>query len=214
MIIIMLGAPGAGKGTQSELLKETLQLVHISSGDLLRDNIKRETELGKIAYDYMNVKATLVPDDLVIAMILERLELPDAERGVLLDGFPRTAPQAAALTEALEFKGKRVSAALYRRVDDETLVGRLSGRWICRKCGHIYHEKFAPPRVHGVCDIDGGELYQREDDTREKAKKRVQVFHEETEPIIEYYRQRGVLCEVDGDRYIEVVTEELLDCLR
>jgi adenylate kinase len=214
MIIIMLGAPGAGKGTQSELLKETLQLVHISSGDLLRDNIKRETELGKIAYDYMNVKATLVPDDLVIAMILERLELPDAERGVLLDGFPRTAPQAAALTEALEFKGKRVSAALYIRVDDETLVGRLSGRWICRKCGHIYHEKFAPPRVHGVCDIDGGELYQREDDTREKAKKRVQVFHEETEPIIEYYRQRGVLCEVDGDRYIEVVTEELLDCLR
>jgi adenylate kinase len=191
-----------------------LQLVHISSGDLLRDNIKRETELGKIAYDYMNVKATLVPDDLVIAMILERLELPDAERGVLLDGFPRTAPQAAALTEALEFKGKRVSAALYIRVDDETLVGRLSGRWICRKCGHIYHEKFAPPRVHGVCDIDGGELYQREDDTREKAKKRVQVFHEETEPIIEYYRQRGVLCEVDGDRYIEVVTEELLDCLR
>jgi len=213
MIIIMLGAPGAGKGTQSEILKDTLQLVHISSGDLLRDNIKRETELGMYARQYMD-KGDLVPDKLIIDMILDRLQQPDAERGVLLDGFPRTPPQAQALDDALDLKGKRVNAALYIRVDDGTLIDRLSGRWICRKSGHIYHEKYSPSRVPGVCDIDGSELYQREDDTREKAIKRLDVFHRETEPIIGYYRGQGVICEIDGDRPVEVVTQELLDCLR
>jgi adenylate kinase len=213
MIIVMLGAPGAGKGTQSEVLKDNLQLVHVSSGDLLRDNIKRGTELGRIANEYM-VRGDLVPDKLIIDMILDRLQQPDAERGVLLDGFPRTRPQAEALDDALDQKGKRVNAALYIKVDDDTLVDRLSGRWICRKSGHIYHEKFAPPKVPGVCDIDGGELYQRDDDTREKAIKRLEVFHRETEPIIGYYLQQGVLCELDGDLPVEVVTQELLDCLR
>jgi len=213
MIIVMLGAPGAGKGTQSEILKDTLQLVHISSGDLLRDNIKRETDLGNYAKQYMD-KGDLVPDKLIIDMILDRLQQPDAERGVLLDGFPRTRPQAEALDDALDLKGKRVNAALYIKVNEDTLVDRLSGRWICRKSGHIYHEKFALTRVPGVCDIDGSELYQREDDTREKAIKRLEVFHRETEPIIDYYRQQGDLCELDGDLPVEVVTQELLDCLR
>ncbi len=213
MIIILLGAPGAGKGTQSDIFKERLQLVHISSGDLFRDNIARGTELGKTASEYIN-KGVLVPDDLVIAMVLDRLSLPDAERGVLLDGFPRTIPQAQALDEALELKEKRVNVSLYIRVEDGELVDRLSGRWMCRKCGHIYHEKFAPPKVPGVCDIDGGELYQRPDDTREAAVTRIEVFHRDTEPIIDYYRKKGILCEVDGEKPVEIVTQELMECLR
>ncbi|MEO8288964.1 MAG: adenylate kinase [Chloroflexota bacterium] len=213
MIILMFGGPGAGKGTQSEILKDSLGMVHVSSGDLLRDNIKRDTELGRVANEYMS-KGRLVPDDLIIAMILDRLLLPDAERGVLLDGFPRTRPQAVALSEALEFKSKRVNAALYISVADDVLIDRLAGRWTCRNCGHVFHEIFAPPRVAGVCDICGGELYQRDDDTREKAITRVSVFHETTEPILEYYKLTGTLCEVDGDRPIEEVTKELLDCLR
>jgi len=213
MIIVMLGAPGAGKGTQSEFLKERLQLVHVSSGDLLRDHIARGTELGTVANQYMS-KGELVPDHLIIAMILDRLQMPDAEHGVLLDGFPRTTPQAEALDEALEQQGKRVGAALYICAPDELLIERLSGRWICRNGGHIYHEKFAPPRVPGICDIDGSELYQRDDDKRETVVKRLVVFHRDTEPIIGYYRGKGILCEIDGNRYIEVVTEELLDCLR
>jgi adenylate kinase len=213
MIIIMLGAPGAGKGTQSDILKETLQLVHISSGDLLRDNIKRDTELGRVANEYM-VKGALVPDNLIIQMILDRLHEPDAEHGVLLDGFPRTKPQAEALNEALEFQGRRVNAALYIHVDDDKIIERLSGRWICREEGHIYHDKFAPPKVPGVCDIDGSELYQRDDDKRETVIKRLDVFHKNTEPIIDFYKLTGVLCEIDGDRPIEAVTQELLGCLR
>jgi adenylate kinase len=213
MILILLGAPGAGKGTQSDILKERLQLVHVSSGDLFRDNIARGTELGKIASEYIN-RGDLVPDDLVIAMVLDRLSLPDAERGVLLDGFPRTIPQAQALDEALRLKDKRVNVALYIRVDDDELIDRLSGRWICRKNGHIYHEKYAPPKVPGVCDIDGSELYQRPDDAREAAATRIEVFHRDTEPIIDYYRKKGILCKVDGEKPVEAVTEELIECLR
>lgn len=213
MIIIILGAPGAGKGTQSDILEESLQLVHISSGDLLRENIGKGTELGQVAQGYVG-KGELVPDHLIVAMILDRLQLPDAEHGVLLDGFPRTTPQAEALDDALDLQGKRVGAALYICVPDELLIERLSGRWMCRKCGHIYHEKFAPPRVPGVCDIDGSELYQREDDTRETVIKRLEVFHRDTKPIIDYYRQKKILCEVNGDRPIEEVTQEMLACLR
>lgn len=213
MIIILMGAPGAGKGTQADILRERLGMLHISSGDLLRDNVKRGTELGKVASDYM-VNGGLVPDDLIIDMITHRLALPDAESGVLLDGFPRTVPQADALAEALELKGKRVNAVLYIKVDDDVLIDRLSGRWICRTCGHIYHEKFAPPKVPGVCDIDGGELFQRPDDTRETAVKRLVVFFKQTRPIIKYYRERGLLQEVNGDQPVEQVTQDLLDCLR
>jgi len=213
MIIILLGAPGAGKGTQSEILQGKLQMVHVSSGDLLRDNRKRCTELGKIAEGYM-VKGALVPDDLVIQMIVERMDAPDTEHGILLDGFPRTPPQAAALDEALNAKGKRVNRALYIKVEDETLLDRLSGRWTCRNCGHVYHEKFAPPRTPGVCDVCGGELYQRDDDKRETAIIRLRVYFDQTMPIIDYYRNRDILCEVNGEQPIETVTADLLECLR
>ena len=213
MIIILIGGPGAGKGTQSEILEDRLGIVHVSSGDLLRDHVKRGTELGKAAQKYMS-EGTLVPDKLVIEMIEDRLQGPDTERGVLLDGFPRTEPQARALDDALDVKGRRVNAVLYINVDDDTLINRISGRLICRTCGHIFHEKFDPPKVPGVCDECGGELYQRNDDTRETAIKRVVEFHELTEPIVGYYRSRGVLCEVDGSKPVEEVTEDLLSCLR
>lgn len=213
MIIILLGAPGAGKGTQSEILKDQLDMVHVSSGDLLRENVKNNTELGKVANGYM-VKGEYVPDDLIIEMITDRLALPDAERGVLLDGFPRTRPQAEALDAALSIGGKRVNAALYIVVEDDVLLDRLSGRWICRNCGHIYHEKYSPPKVEGVCDVCGSELYQRPDDTRETAQKRLVVFFDQTMPIIEYYKEKGILQQVNGDQPVEVVTEALFDCLR
>ena len=213
MIIILLGAPGAGKGTQSEILKDRLGMVHISSGDLLRENVKNNTELGRVANEYM-VKGELVPDHLIIDMITDRMALPDAERGVLLDGFPRTLPQAEALNDALDLRGRRVNSALYIKADDDVLVDRLSGRWICRNCGAIYHEKYNPPGVPGVCDVCGGELYQRPDDTRETAVKRLGVFFNQTKPIIDYYRKLGILQEVNGDQPMEVVTQSLLEALR
>ena len=213
MIIILLGAPGAGKGTQAEVLEEQLNMVHVSSGDLLRDNIKRGTELGSVARGYMD-KGELVPDNLVIEMIADRIAAPDAEHGILLDGFPRTLPQAAALDEALDMKGRRVNSAIYIKVANEVLLDRLSGRWTCRNCGHVFHEKFAPPKVAGVCDECGGELYQREDDKRGTAVKRLQVYFEQTLPIIEYYRDRHILCEVNGEQPIEKVTHDVMECLR
>jgi adenylate kinase len=213
MIIILLGAPGAGKGTQSEILQDRLGMVHISSGDLLRENVKNDTELGRVANEYM-VKGEYVPDHLMIDMITDRIALPDAERGVILDGFPRTRPQAEALDDALDLKGKQVNSALYITVDDDVLVDRLSGRWICRNCGHIYHETYSPPKTPGVCDVCGGELYQRPDDTRETAVKRLGIFFDQTMPIIDYYRKRGILQEVNGDQPVEAVTRDLLKRLR
>ncbi len=213
MIIIFLGAPGAGKGTQSDILQERLNMLHISSGNLLREHIKRDSDLGRVAQGYMS-KGELVPDDLMIEMIVDRLAAPDAERGVLLDGFPRTLPQTEALEAALKLRGKMVNAALYINVDDEVLVDRLSGRLTCRKYGHVFHLKFAPPKVEGVCDICGSELYQRDDDTRETAVKRLGIYFNQTRPIIDYYRERSMLCEVNGDQPIEKVTQDLMDCLR
>ena len=208
MIIIMLGAPGAGKGTQSEILAEKLGMVHVSSGDLLRDHVKRETELGITAQEFM-VKGNLVPDNLIIDMIIDRLAAPDAEHGVILDGFPRTLPQAQALDEALDLKGKCVNSALYINVPDGGTVGPAIGRWTCRKGGHVFHEKFALPKKRGVCDICGGELYQRDDDKRETTTNRLQVYFKQTMPIIEYYHNQNVLCEIKGTQTIEQVTEQL-----
>jgi adenylate kinase len=207
-----MGPPGAGKGTQSEILEERLQLVHVSSGDLLRDHRRRGTDLGKTAEEYM-VNGKLVPDDLVIEMIIERLARPDVEHGILLDGFPRTLPQAEALGKALDMRGKLVNCVLYIKASREVLLDRLSGRWTCPN-GHIFHEKFAPPKVAGVCDDCGAQLYQRDDDKRETAIKRLQEFEKATLPIVEYYRERRILCELNGDQSVEKVTNEMLECLR
>jgi adenylate kinase len=210
--IVLLGPPGAGKGTQAQIVSEKLGLPHISSGDIFRENLKNQTELGQLARGYMD-RGELVPDDVTIAMIRERLSRPDCAPGALLDGFPRTPPQAEALSAMLaEFQG-RVNAVPYIKVPEEVLVERLTGRWTCRAEGHVFHEKFNPPKEPGVCDFDGSELYQREDDKAETVIRRIRVYLEQTMPLIEYYRQRGILMEVDGRQSIEQVSADLLEAL-
>jgi len=210
--IVLLGAPGAGKGTQAQVISKTLNLAHISSGDIFRENLKGQTELGKLAKGYMD-RGELVPDDVTIAMIRERLTRPDVANGALLDGFPRTPAQAAALDQMLAGFNSRVSAVPYIKVDETALVERLTGRWTCRAQGHVYHEKFNPPQKPGVCDLDGSELYQRDDDKAETVKNRIRVYFEQTMPLIEYYRNAGVLIEVDGAQPIEAVSRDLLAAL-
>jgi adenylate kinase len=210
--IVLLGPPGAGKGTQAQIVSEKLGLAHISSGDIFRENLKNQTDLGKLAEGYMN-RGELVPDDVTIAMIRERLSRPDCAKGALLDGFPRTPPQADALEEMLsDFEGK-VESVPYIKVQEDTLIERLSGRWTCKAEGHVFHEKYNPPKEQGKCDFDGSELYQREDDKAETVKRRIRVYFEQTEPLIEYYRNKGLLVEIDGTLPIEEVTENLLSVL-
>jgi len=210
--IVMLGPPGVGKGTQAKILAEKTGLAHVSSGDLFRENIKNQTELGQLAQSYMN-KGELVPDDVTIAMIRERLSRPDCEAGAILDGFPRTPAQADALKTMLsEFDGD-VDHVPFVNADEEVLVTRLSGRWTCRAKGHVFHEKFNPPKEPGVCDLDGSELYQRDDDKVETVKNRIQVYRKQTAPLIEYYRDAGKLVEINGAQPIEKVTAELVKAL-
>ena len=210
--IVLLGPPGAGKGTQAQVISEKLGLPHITSGDIFRENLKKQTELGSLAKGYMD-RGELVPDDLTIAMIRERLSRSDSANGALLDGFPRTVAQAEAPSKMLsEFQGK-VNAVPYINVSEDVLVERLTGRWTCRAQGHVYHEKFNPPQKPGVCDIDGSELYQREDDKAETVKRRIGVYLEQTMPLIEYYRKAGTLIEVDGTQPIEKVSSALLSAL-
>jgi adenylate kinase len=210
--IVLLGPPGAGKGTQAVAVSETLGLPHVSSGDIFRENIKSQTQLGKLAAEYMN-KGELVPDDVTIGMIRDRLSRPDCQNGALLDGFPRTPAQAEALAQMLQGFNAQVNAVPYINVPDSILIERLTGRWTCRAAGHIYHEKFNPPRQAGVCDEDGSELYQREDDKAETVTRRIRVYLEQTEPLIAYYKQRGQLIEIDGTKPIEEVTAALLAAL-
>jgi adenylate kinase len=210
--IVLLGPPGAGKGTQAQLISRQLGLPHISSGDLFRQHLKGQTDLGEIARGFMD-RGELVPDDVTIAMIRRRLTEPDCQQGALLDGFPRTPTQAEALDSMLvDFKG-RVDAVPYINVPELVLVERLTGRWTCRAQGHVFHEKYNPPQVVGRCDIDGSELYQREDDKVETVTKRIQVYLKQTLPLIEFYRRQGVLLEVDGAQPIEKVSEALLAAL-
>lgn len=214
--IVLLGPPGAGKGTQAKVISEKMSLPHISSGDIFRENLKNQTELGKLAASFMN-KGELVPDDVTIAMIRERLSCPDCEKGALLDGFPRTPAQANALAEMLTTLDGRVCAVPYIKVAEPELIERLTGRWTCRANGHIYHERHNPPQKAGVCDLDGSELYQREDDKAETVTRRIHVYLEQTEPLISYYKERNMLFEVDGGKAIEQVTEDLvnlLDCIQ
>jgi adenylate kinase len=210
--IVLLGPPGAGKGTQAEIISGKLGLAHVSSGNIFRENIKNQTELGRLAAGYMN-QGNLVPDDVTIRMIRERLSRPDCTQGALLDGYPRTPAQAEALEGMLQEFGGHVDTVPYIQVDEEELVKRLSGRWTCRAEGHIYHGEFNPPKKSGVCDVDGSELYQREDDKRETVQRRIHVYYEQTAPLIEHYRQQGKLLEIDGDQAIEVVTADLMAAL-
>ena len=211
--IVLLGPPGVGKGTQAKIFSEKSGLAHISSGDLFRENLKNQTELGKLAQNYMT-KGELVPDDVTIAMIRDRLNRPDCKTGAILDGFPRTPAQADALEAMLrEFNG-RVDIVPFIMGSENVLVERLSGRWTCRENGHIFNEKFNPPKAPGKCDVDGSDLYQRDDDKAETVKRRIQVYLEQTSPLISYYRDRGRLVEVDGMQSIDQVTQSLLVALK
>lgn len=211
--ILLMGGPGAGKGTQAEALVQRYGLPQVASGDLFRDNLKRETELGQLAKGFMD-RGELVPDDVTVAMIRERLQRPDAAPGAILDGFPRTVPQAEALDRLLAEFGGKINAALYIKVPEDVLLDRLAGRWVCRGTPqHTYHMLFNPPKTPGVCDVDGTELYQRADDTREVQQKRIQVFLNQTAPLIEYYAQRGLLVEVDGAQDIGAVRSALINAV-
>jgi adenylate kinase len=211
--IVILGPPGVGKGTQAEILSERTGLAHISSGDLFRENLKNQTELGKLAQTFMS-RGELVPDDVTIGMIRERLGRPDCKNGAILDGFPRTPAQADALETMLaEFNG-RVDVVPFIIGDEDVLVDRLSDRWTCRANGHIFNRKFNPPKVVGKCDHDGSELYQRDDDKAETVKRRIQVYLDQTAQLISYYRDLGKLVEIDGMQTIDQVTQAMVVALK
>jgi adenylate kinase len=212
MYLVLLGPPGAGKGTQAERLEEELHLPHVSSGELFRENMKNETELGLLAKGYID-RGDLVPDDVTIAMIRARLQRPDCEQGAILDGFPRTQAQAEALDRMLAEMERGLDGVLYIAVPDEVLVRRLSGRWLCSQCQTPYHTAFSPPTKEGICDACGGELYQREDDKPETVRARLEVYRRQTAPLIDYYRQAGLLVEVDGAGGIETVSTALLEAV-
>jgi len=213
MYLILLGPPGSGKGTQAERLCKQLNLPHVASGDLFRDHLKRETDLGKLARSYMD-KGQLVPDDVTIAMVKERLSRSDCHGGTILDGFPRTRAQAEALDSILQELGQQLTSVLFMAVPDEVLIERLSGRRICRKCQAPYHILFSPPREVETCDLCGGELYQRDDDQPETIKARLDVYHKQTAPLIKFYKGANLLHEVDGNIGIDQVTDSLLTIIR
>jgi len=211
--IILVGAQGSGKGTQAELLSQTLGVTHIASGDLFRKAIDEKTELGIQAKVYID-RGELVPDDLTVTMVVKRLEEPDCSQGVLFDGFPRTVAQAEVLDRGLQEVGKQIDLAIYLQVPREELLKRLSGRYICRLKQHVYNMNTHPPKVAGVCDIDGSELYQRSDDTGEAVQKRLDIFFNETIRLLDYYGNQKKLVEVDGNQDIGQVQQSLLDVIR
>jgi adenylate kinase len=211
--IVILGPPGVGKGTQAIILSERTGLAHISSGELFRENIKNQTELGKLAQTFMS-RGELVPDDVTIGMIRERLGRPDCKIGAILDGFPRTPAQADALDVMLsEFDGQ-VDVVPFIMGNDDVLVDRLGSRWTCRANGHIFNQKFNPSKEPGICDLDGSDLYQRDDDKPETVKRRIQVYLEQTAQLLSYYRDKGKLIEVDGMQTIEQVTQTMVVALK
>ncbi|MBQ6231650.1 MAG: adenylate kinase [Eubacterium sp.] len=197
MKIIMLGAPGAGKGTQAKMLAEKYSIPHISTGDIFRANIKEGTELGKKAKEYMD-KGLLVPDELVVDLVIDRFKADDCRNGYILDGFPRTIPQAEALDAALAAQGEKMDYAINVEVPDENIVNRMSGRRACVGCGATYHIKYNPTKVEGICDVCGKELILRDDDKPETVLNRLKVYHDQTQPLIDYYGKAGIVKEVDG----------------
>ncbi|HIV16794.1 MAG TPA: adenylate kinase [Candidatus Alectryocaccobium stercorigallinarum] len=208
MKIIMLGAPGAGKGTQAKLISEHYNIPHISTGDIFRENIKNGTELGKKAKEYMD-KGLLVPDELTCDLVVDRISKPDAANGYILDGFPRTIAQADVLTSALKKRGEAIDYAIDIEVADDFIVQRMSGRRACLNCGATYHIQYAAPKKEGVCDKCGNELVLRDDDKPETVKKRLEVYHAQTQPLIEYYTNAGVLYEFDGTAEIDDIFESI-----
>lgn len=208
MLVILLGPPGAGKGTQAEHMVDRYKLTHISTGDILRSSVKRGTALGKKAREFMD-KGELVPDDVVVGIVKERLEEPDCASGALLDGFPRTVGQAHSLEEVLAKTFMNIDAVIYIDVKEDELISRLTGRRVCRECGSTYHLKFNPPQVRNVCDQCGGELYQREDDTLETVRQRIEVYRNQTEPLIDFYREKGLCYLINGNQEISQVFEAI-----
>lgn len=212
MKIIMLGAPGAGKGTQAKKIAEKYHIPHISTGDIFRANIKNGTELGMKAKTFMD-QGLLVPDEVTIGMLLDRIHQADCENGYVLDGFPRTIPQAESLTKALADMGEKIDYAVDVDVPDENIVTRMSGRRACITCGATYHLKFAPPRREGICDVCGAKLVLRDDDKPETVQKRLSVYHEQTQPLIAYYKKADVLASVDGTQEMDAVFQSITDIL-
>lgn len=212
MYIVLLGPPGAGKGTQAQRIAAATGLLHISTGDMFREHVKNNTELGQLANQYMS-RGELVPDEITIRMLLERISRDDAKAGAMFDGFPRNVVQAKALDQALASRGARVDRALLITVPDDELISRLSGRWICRQCGRLYHQQNDPPQTPGICDTCGGQLYQREDDKPEVIRERLQKQKPPAD-LIQHYRQAGILREIDGQRPLDEVTQALLQAIQ
>jgi len=210
MILVFLGPPGAGKGTQAKLLSQRMEFLHLSTGDLLREAVKNQTPLGKKAKEYMD-RGELVPDGLIVQLIEETMP---KDGNVILDGFPRTVNQALALEEMLKGKGEKISKVLFFNVPDEVIIDRLSGRRVCSKCGAVYHVKYNPPKVEGVCDLCGGNLMQRDDDKEEVVKKRLEVYRKQTQPLIEFYQDRGIIYRLDAKKGVEELFEEVKGLVR
>jgi len=210
VILVFLGPPGAGKGTQAKLLSQRMGFLHLSTGDLLREAVKNQTPLGKKAKEYMD-RGELVPDELIVQLIEETMP---KDGNVILDGFPRTVNQALALEEMLKGKGEKISKVLFFDVADEVIIDRLSGRRVCSKCGAVYHVKYNPPKVEGVCDLCGGSLVQRDDDKEEVVKKRLEVYRKQTQPLVEFYQDRGIIYRLDAEKGVEELFEEVKGLVR
>ena len=213
MYLVLLGAPGAGKGTQAETVTKELGLAHVATGDLFRHALGQGTELGLLAKTYMD-KGELVPDDITVSMVLERIGQPDCDGGIALDGFPRNLEQARALDLALAARGQQIDRAVYIKVDTDELKRRLGGRWVCRKCQAPYHEVSSPPKKAGVCDKCGGELYQRDDDNDATIANRLEVYFAETAPLTDYYAAAGKLLEVDGTGSVAEISQRIISGLK
>lgn len=212
MYVIFLGLPGAGKGTQAARLTQPTGLAHVTTGELFRENIRNETELGKKAKEFVE-SGLLVPDEITIGMLLERISQPDCQKGFMLDGFPRTIEQAEALDTAVQGQGRQIDKAIYVKVGTEEIVRRLAGRWNCKQCGTVYHEVSQPPTKAGVCDNCGSQLYQREDDKPEVVRTRLEVNIKNLEPLLTYYGDRGKVIEIDGERDADAITEDVKKAL-
>jgi Adenylate kinase and related kinases len=210
VILVFLGPPGAGKGTQAKLLSQRMGFLHLSTGDLLREAVKNQTPLGKKAKEYMD-RGELVPDELIVQLIEETMP---KDGNVVLDGFPRTVNQALALEEMLRVKGEKISKVLFFDVPDEVIIDRLSGRRVCSKCGAVYHVKYNPPKVEGLCDLCGDTLVQRDDDKEEVVRKRLEVYRKQTQPLIEFYQERGIIYKLDAGKGVEELFEEVKGLVR